>query len=235
MARRKKDEGGGVPEWMCTFGDMMSLLLCFFIMLFSLSIITPIKWEAFIETLQRRMGYSGSSQTPSNDNKPSAALGSTSERSRRTAALSGGQPTPGQAGEFQTTQTIRPDGDKVKGGLIRFDLGSDILNEQAESDLEALLQVLSSSPNKIGIVGHVSPGEEGGEIYSRGDFLAQKRTVVVMEHLISLGLQENFFQTSISTDIPNRAVLPRGTNPRLVGASVAVYLIKGTVRPGVQE
>jgi chemotaxis protein MotB len=37
---RKKNPGesaGGAPEWMCTFSDMMSLLLCFFILLFALS------------------------------------------------------------------------------------------------------------------------------------------------------------------------------------------------------
>ena len=31
------DDGGGVPEWVLTYGDMMSLLLCFFILLYSLS------------------------------------------------------------------------------------------------------------------------------------------------------------------------------------------------------
>ncbi|MDP8242785.1 MAG: flagellar motor protein MotB [Candidatus Hinthialibacter antarcticus] len=40
MAGRKPEEKkGGAPEWMCTFSDMMSLLLCFFVLLFSLSTI----------------------------------------------------------------------------------------------------------------------------------------------------------------------------------------------------
>ena len=34
---RNEDQGGGIPEWVVTFGDMMSLLLTFFIMLVSLS------------------------------------------------------------------------------------------------------------------------------------------------------------------------------------------------------
>ena len=33
----EEDSGGGIPEWVVTFGDMMSLLLTFFIMLVSLS------------------------------------------------------------------------------------------------------------------------------------------------------------------------------------------------------
>ena len=38
MAMDQEDDGGGgIPEWVVTFGDMMSLLLTFFIMLVSLS------------------------------------------------------------------------------------------------------------------------------------------------------------------------------------------------------
>ena len=39
MARKEKDEGGGggSPAWMATFSDLMNLLLCFFVLLFSMS------------------------------------------------------------------------------------------------------------------------------------------------------------------------------------------------------
>ena len=33
----EEQEGPGIPEWVVTFGDMMSLLLTFFIMLLSMS------------------------------------------------------------------------------------------------------------------------------------------------------------------------------------------------------
>ena len=231
MAKREKKPPAGIPEWMVTFGDMMSLLLCFFIMLFAMSTITPIKWQAFIETQNWKMGYAGMSKTPNQGKRPSAALGSVSERSRRTAALAGGQPDPGPSGEYKTIQTIQPDGDRVKGGLIRFELRSDQLTEQAKKDLEILLPVLSKSSNKIAVVGYVSPAEEEGGVYSRGVYLAQNRAINVMDHLISLGLQENFFEMGISASIPNRAVLPRGTSPQLAGASAAVYLINRTSRP----
>lgn len=39
MPPKEEESKGGAPEWMCTFSDMMSLLLCFFVLLFSLSTI----------------------------------------------------------------------------------------------------------------------------------------------------------------------------------------------------
>ncbi|MBQ8596552.1 MAG: flagellar motor protein MotB [Lachnospiraceae bacterium] len=46
MAKRKPDEPPkGAPAWQCTFGDLMNLLLCFFVMLFSMSSIDAQKFE----------------------------------------------------------------------------------------------------------------------------------------------------------------------------------------------
>jgi hypothetical protein len=47
--------GGGVPEWVVTFGDMMSLLLTFFIMLVSFSELkSEEKYQALMDALQRQ-------------------------------------------------------------------------------------------------------------------------------------------------------------------------------------
>ena len=234
MGKREPPPEEGAPLWMCTFGDLMSLLLCFFIMLFAISIIAEIKWEAFVETLERRMGYLGRSQRISRDHQISASLSTTPEESRRNAALLGSQTTPGPAGEHESTQTIRPEGTLVKGGLIRFELGKAELTEQAKKNLEALLPTLSASSRKIQVKGHAAPTETDEEvgIYRRDFYLAYQRAVNVKNHLISLGLREEFFQmsTSDSTTIPNRAILPSGTDPKLAGASVAVYLLDDTQR-----
>ena len=213
----------------------MSLLLCFFIMLFAMSIITPIKWEAFVETQNMKMGYTGSSKTPSNDNKPAASRSTTSEMSRRTAALLGGQPTAGRSGEYVPRQSMSITGETVKGGLVRFDLGSDVLTEQAKKDLAAMLPFLLTSSNKIMVKGHVAPTEDEGGIYSRDVYLAKERAIVVKDYLISLGLKKEFFQIGVadSTAMPDRAILPveMRREPKLAGASVAVYLINETPRP----
>ena len=49
MANRKPDEPKkGAPEWQTTFGDLMNLLLCFFVLLFAMSTIDEAKQEQII-------------------------------------------------------------------------------------------------------------------------------------------------------------------------------------------
>lgn len=54
MARKKKEEGGGggSPAWMSTFSDLMNLLLCFFVLLFSMSSVDEQKFEEVVASLQ---------------------------------------------------------------------------------------------------------------------------------------------------------------------------------------
>ncbi len=51
-------EEGGAPEWMVTFGDMMSLLLTFFIMLLSMSTMDVVKYRQVVESLTGAFGAS---------------------------------------------------------------------------------------------------------------------------------------------------------------------------------
>lgn len=46
MAKRKEEAPApGSPAWMATFGDLMNLLLCFFVLLFSMSTLDEKKWQ----------------------------------------------------------------------------------------------------------------------------------------------------------------------------------------------
>ena len=55
MSRRgfkKKDNGGGAPGWITTFSDLMSLLLTFFILLYSMSNVDAVKFKGVSDSLQ---------------------------------------------------------------------------------------------------------------------------------------------------------------------------------------
>ena len=47
MKMRKKSSGGGA-NWMDTYGDMVTLLLCFFVLLYSMSTISEEKWKMLV-------------------------------------------------------------------------------------------------------------------------------------------------------------------------------------------
>ena len=48
--KRKKGGGGGGANWMDTYGDMVTLLLCFFVLLYSMSTISEDKWKAIVQS-----------------------------------------------------------------------------------------------------------------------------------------------------------------------------------------
>jgi chemotaxis protein MotB len=48
MARKKPDEGGGGPNWLDTYADMVTLLLTFFVLLFAMSTMDSAKWQKLV-------------------------------------------------------------------------------------------------------------------------------------------------------------------------------------------
>jgi chemotaxis protein MotB len=51
MARRKEQASEGAPEWMTTYSDLVTLLLTFFILLFSFSTINKQKFDEVARSL----------------------------------------------------------------------------------------------------------------------------------------------------------------------------------------
>ncbi|HIS78136.1 OmpA/MotB family protein [Anaeromassilibacillus sp. An200] len=49
--KRSNKSGSGGANWMDTYGDMVTLMLCFFVMLYSMSTMDQQKWEQLVEAL----------------------------------------------------------------------------------------------------------------------------------------------------------------------------------------
>lgn len=63
MAEKKCPEcpEEGLPSWMGTFADMMTLLMCFFVLLFAMSSLDPVKIQMMQESANKRLGINQSS------------------------------------------------------------------------------------------------------------------------------------------------------------------------------
>ncbi|MCL2099703.1 MAG: flagellar motor protein MotB [Oscillospiraceae bacterium] len=55
MAKKiKKEEGEGASVWLTTYSDLMTLMFVFFVLLFSMSSINPVKWDILVQTYGNR-------------------------------------------------------------------------------------------------------------------------------------------------------------------------------------
>lgn len=65
MAKKREEEAPkGSPAWMATFSDLMNLLLCFFVLLFSMSSIDEAKYEELVVSLSNSFSiFSGGGST----------------------------------------------------------------------------------------------------------------------------------------------------------------------------
>lgn len=63
MARKKKPEGGGgAPDWLVTFADLMSLLVCFFVLIISFSIQDKEKLQVVAGSMREAFGIRADSR-----------------------------------------------------------------------------------------------------------------------------------------------------------------------------
>lgn len=58
MARRKRDKGGGSngPNWLDTYADMVTLLMCFFVLLVATADTNQEKWAILVKSLNPEIG-----------------------------------------------------------------------------------------------------------------------------------------------------------------------------------
>ena len=183
MPKQKCPEG--VADWVLTFGDMMSLLLCFFIMLFAISTLEVVKAKAVAESLSKSFG-----------NKKGKNFKFPSQQARAPVAdvTVGGADVASPHGDNNRVMNIRDNAELVRGGVIRFAQNSDELSDAAKRDLDLVYQQLAGSPYKIEIRGHAGPEEKS--IYHNYWDLAYTRALAVASYLKSKGMQERYFRIS---------------------------------------
>lgn len=181
----------GAPEWAVTFGDMMSLLLTFFIMLVSMSELKQEdKYHAMLDSMRLQFGHEATmvsflprNNLPINSTTQSMAA---KGRAKRSDIIRGGSPVKTPAGEESLVRTIRPGRDTAIGGVVFFGEDNAILTDQARDHLRAIAEQVVGKPQKIEVRGHSSrkPAPAGQTHWT----LASERAGVVKDYLVELGI-----------------------------------------------
>ena len=160
MAKQKKqqEEAAGAPEWMVTFGDMMSLLLCFFVIIVSMSEIKKDdRFKVVMESLRKAFGQSAEMRAiPEIHMEPNALLKKLQEIVIPRKVEKGDADDPGIQGKVFRVTDVREGVHVEIGGRITFDRFSAALKDEA-AQLIALVSAKTVGHNTIiKITGHTT-------------------------------------------------------------------------------
>jgi chemotaxis protein MotB len=199
----EEDSAPGVPEWVVTFGDMMSLLLTFFIMLVSMSEMKEDeKFQAMVESFREQFGHdlAPDSMVPGDNRPRGSALPHpvySMGRSKRKDIKNGGQEIKAVVGDNERVQTVRPGEDATVGGLIFFEEDVSKLTEDNKRDLQRIIEQIAGKPQKVEIRGHTTrkPVEADSGFRDEWD-LAFERGRQTMEFLVEQGIEPSRIRLS---------------------------------------
>ncbi len=160
MARKKKQAQAeaGAPEWMVTFGDMMSLLLCFFVIIVSMSEIKKDeKFQQVMQSLRKAFGNSGEIHAViSEPLDPNSLLQKLQEIVIPPKPDRGDADDPGIQGRVFRVTDVREGIHVEIGGRITFDRFSDVLKPEAERLIEQVAAKTVGHNTIIKITGHTT-------------------------------------------------------------------------------
>jgi len=146
MAKKKKKEGQSVPEWVMTYGDLMSLLLVFFVLIVSFSKIKKEDMQeikAEIEEIKESFGIRGGGGRLPTQTDPALSfmnIRETVEAQQQDKPNESNSTEPGMEGSESQVTKVREGTQYTIGGRIMFEPGSADLSQQARAQLKRLVE-----------------------------------------------------------------------------------------------
>jgi len=222
------DPPAGVPEWVVTYGDMMSLLLTFFIMLVSLSEIqSNERYRAVIESLQKYIGYRTSPKSPPGKKFPlSAIMEGLLTLGAHYNKREGHGGVPVEAPEGADLRVFHgPQGSSIRvGGPVPLEPGRTDLSPAALRRLDRIAESLAGKPNKVEVVGHVSPSPlpDHSPVADKR-LLSYLRARAVRDYLAAHGVQAVRMRIRAAAD--NEPLIDRGDKRSRQHDRVEVHIL----------
>lgn len=160
MAKKKCKCDAGIPEWVVTYGDMMSLLLTFFILLAAFSELKKEhEYEKVVHAVKEAFGYDNSKGVMPVDDLPLQSLIESLEtmlRKQLDKSKVGQSPETGPQGKKVKVTRVQDGMMFTLGGSLGFEPGSAELMPGASEPLTEIARLLRGRNNKIEIRGHAA-------------------------------------------------------------------------------
>lgn len=225
------DDAAGVPDWVVTYGDMMSLLLTFFIMLVSLSdVVADEKYRAVMAALHNYLGYSMAPEAPAGKNYP---LNSLVQRMESLGAFRNDVPK-----EQRGTGGVRvqaPHGTHMRvfqaregtaitfGGELSFPPGKAVIAPEVAEIVRTIAEKLAGKPNKIEVRGHASVEETPADPHMTKLQLSYQRARAVADLLVKDGVEQRRLRMSAAGD--TEPIDDIGDEDSVDHARVTIYVL----------
>ena len=199
MANRKPDEPPkGAPAWQTTFGDLMNLLLCFFVLLFAMSTIDEDKQEQIAASFNQMFSVFDAGASAIGDgmliSNGVSQLNELDDFINSTGKMESGEIVDDDVAKVQeqmegiididiTSQYVQL---TLKGALL-FDSGSTLLKDEAKPVLDQVGAILERyAEGTIEIEGHTDNVPMSGAKYSNNNELSSGRALSVFDYLLSV-------------------------------------------------
>lgn len=233
MSRRKRrqdDSGGGADDWLATYADLVTLLLCFFVLLFASSELDAQKFQAFLTSFQGGAGVMpGGDKT---ENLPT--ISGDTEEDLEKEELEDLTAIKELIDEYSEEEGISAEIDTIieeRGLLIRsldnvfFDSGKADIKSEAESMLAFIAEILKNedfSERQLRVEGHTDsdPITNITNKYPTNWELSAIRATNVLRYLVEVqGVEGSRVSTSGYGDqkpiVPNDTAENKAANRRV--------------------
>lgn len=233
MGKKSRPAPPGVPEWVVTFGDMMSLLLCFFILLAAFSEMK--KEEQYMEvirSIQEAFGSTGGLGELDNDASPANSqtnnLDELINSIGRDVRMSETN-SPSTAGPDPTSAYIAEGIKTVVGTTIPFEPGSHEMSGTTMAYLVSdVVPKLKGLRFNIEVRGHAFGREDraaGGDV----DHMSFMRAKAVKDFLVTQGIESS--RLSITSVGSSQPISTNVNDPSAMGRNRRVQILLTEVLP----
>lgn len=175
----------GSPLWMCTFADLMSLLLCFFVLLLSFSVMDSAKYKQVAGSMDNAFGIQRENRvtgSPSGASLISLTFSSTPMAVKIQQAVDEEVADEVKSGSIET--------ELIDGGILvrmkdslAFEFGKATLSKKAIHVLDIIGKIIDGAKVTVAVGGHTDnvPLRKGGNFSSNWS-LSTARSVAVVEY-----------------------------------------------------